>query len=321
MPIPALFENRLRLPVIGSPMFLASGVELVLAQCRAGVVGCFPSLNARPADQLGVWLARIKAELAAWDAANPQQPAAPFGVNLILHKSNPRQRDDLDCVVEHRVPLVITSVGRPDKVVERVHGHGGLVFHDVVNVRHARKAIDCGVDGLILVCAGAGGHAGTLSPFALLAEVREFWDGPIALAGAISDGRAVRAAEVMGADFAYMGTRFIPTAESAAADGHKRMVVDDACADIVYTPVFSGIWANYLANSVRATGIDPTALQGVQDGGRSDLFDDNKPRAWSEVWSAGQGIGPIHRIQPVAELVAQLRREYAAAVAIPAAFA
>lgn len=322
MAIPAPLAGRLALPLICSPMFLASGPELVLAQCKAGVVGSFPALNARPAAALDAWLTRIGAELADWDATHPARPAAPYGVNLILHRSNPRQAADLDCVVRHRVPIVITSVGRPDAVVARVHDYGGLVFHDVVSVAHARKAAAAGVDGLILVCAGAGGHGGSLSPFALLAEVRRFWDGALVLAGALADGRSLRAAEVMGADLGYMGTRFLATRESAAEPAHKAMIVRDGADDIVYTPVFSGIWGNYLKNSVIAAGIDPASLDGRQTGGKDDLFaaPEDKPKAWKEVWSAGQGIGGIADIPAVAELVARMRREYAAAAATPAAY-
>ena len=323
MPIPALFTGRLALPLIGSPMFLASGPELVLAQCKAGVAGSFPTLNARTPELLAAWLERIEGELADWDAQHPERPAAPFGANLILHKSNPRRDVDLDCVIAHRVPFVITSVGRPDAVVERVHAYGGLVFHDVISVEHARKAAAAGVDGLILVCAGAGGHGGTLSPFALVAEVRQFWSGTLILAGALSDGRSLRAAEVLGADLGYMGTRFIATREAAVDPRHKSMIVADAAADIVYTPVFSGIWANYLKNSVRAAGIDPDALSGSQDGGKIDLFaaPEDKPKAWKDVWSAGQGIGSISDVPSVAELVARMRDEYDAAAAVPATFA
>ncbi|HQZ01916.1 MAG TPA: nitronate monooxygenase family protein [Thauera sp.] len=322
MPVPALFKGRLALPLIGSPMFLASGLELVLAQCKAGVAGSFPTLNARTPELLEQWLERLKVELADWDAQHPDSPAAPFGANLILHKSNPRRDADLDCVVAHQVPFVITSVGRPDAVVERVHAYGGLVFHDVISVEHARKAAAAGVDGLILVCAGAGGHGGTLSPFALVAEVRRFWDGPLVLAGALSDGRSLRAAEVLGADLGYMGTRFIATREATADPRHKAMIVADAVADIVYTPVFSGIWANYLKNSVRAAGIDPDTLSGSQDDGKIDLFatTEAKPKAWKDVWSAGQGIGSIDDVLTVAELVARMKEEYEAAAAVPAAF-
>lgn len=323
MPLPDLFRDRLALPLIGSPMFLSSGQALVLAQCKAGVAGSFPTLNARTPELLDQWLTHIAAELAAWDDEHPEQLAAPFGANLILHKSNPRREADLDCVVRHRVPFVITSVGRPDAVVARVHGYGGLVFHDVISVEHARKAAAGGVDGLILVCAGAGGHGGTLSPFAFVAEVRAFWDGPLVLAGALSSGRGLRAAEVMGADLGYMGTRFIATREATADARHKDMIVRDGAGDIVYTPVFSGIWANYLKNSVRAAGIDPDALEGHQNGGEVDLFasPDSKPKAWKDVWSAGQGIGAIHDAPSVAELVARMRREYRDAAALPARFA
>lgn len=322
MPLPEALRGRLRLPLMCAPMFLASGPELVQAQCKAGVVGTFPTLNARPGSALDDWLARIAADLADWNATHPDQVAAPFGANLILHRSNLRQEVDLDTVVRHRVPIVITSVGRPDRVVDRVHGYGGIVFHDVVSVAHARKAADCGVDGLILVCAGAGGHGGRLSPFALAAEVRAFWDGPLVLAGAISGGRGLRAAEVMGADLGYMGTRFIATRESAADAGHKAMIVRDSAADILYTPAFSGIWANYLTNSVIAAGIDPARIEGQQDGGKSDLFAglDRKPKAWKEVWSAGQGIGSIHDVPAVAELIERLHREYAEAATTPAHF-
>lgn len=323
MPLPDLFRDRLALPLIGSPMFLASGQALVLAQCKAGVAGSFPTLNARTPELLDQWLTHIAAELATWDDEHPEQLAAPFGANLILHKSNPRREADLDCVVRHRVPFVITSVGRPDAVVARVHGYGGMVFHDVISVEHARKAAAAGVDGLILVCAGAGGHGGTLSPFAFVAEVRAFWDGPLVLAGALSSGRGLRAAEVMGADLGYMGTRFIATREATADARHKDMIVRDGAGDIVYTPVFSGIWANYLKNSVRAAGIDPDALEGHQNGGEVDLFasPDSKPKAWKDVWSAGQGIGAIHDAPSVAELVARMRREYRDAAALPARFA
>lgn len=323
MPIPALFKGRLALPLIGSPMFLASGPELVLAQCKAGVAGSFPTLNARTPELLAAWFERIEGELAEWDAQHPDSPATPFGANLILHQSNPRRDVDLDCVIAHRVPFVITSVGRPDAVVERVHAYGGLVFHDVISVEHARKAAAAGVDGLILVCAGAGGHGGTLSPFALVAEVRQFWSGTLILAGALSDGRSLRAAEVLGADLGYMGTRFIATREAAADPRHKSMIVTDAAADIVYTPVFSGIWANYMKNSVRAAGLDPDALAGRQDGGKADLFAaaGDRPKAWKDVWSAGQGIGSIVDVPSVAELVARMRDEYDAAAAVPATFA
>lgn len=320
MALPEMLRGRLRLPLICSPMFLISGLELVLAQCRAGVVGTFPTLNARSTAELGQWLDRIGSELAAWNSSHPQQPAAPYGVNLILHRSNNRQQADLEQVVAYRVPLVITSVGRPDRVVESVRDYGGMVLHDVVSVAHARKAVECGVDGLILVCAGAGGHGGTLSPFALVAEVREFWSGPLVLAGAMSNGQALRAAEVMGADLGYMGTRFIATSEACAPEAHKQMILRDGADDILYTPAFSGIWANYLRGSVLAAGVDPMALSGQQSGGGDDLFAglDSKPKAWRDIWSAGQGIGGINDAPSVAELIERMCREYEQALKLPA---
>jgi len=311
-----LFARPLRLPVIGAPMFLVSGIELVLAQCKAGIVGSFPSLNARSPQQLAQWLERIARELAAHDAAFPERLSAPFGVNLILHRSNLRQAQDLDTLTTYQVPLVITSVGKPDHVVQRVHAYGGKVLHDVISSEHARKAIACGVDGLILVCAGAGGHAGTLSPFAFVREVRRFWDGPIALAGGLSDGASIRAAEVMGADFAYLGTRFIATVEASAEADYKAMLVHDSSADIIYTPALSGIHANYLINSIRACGIDPARLDTVPGpGGSEDLFSglEHAPKAWKHIWSAGHGVGAITDVPGVAELVQRLLDEYRAA--------
>lgn len=320
MPIPTPLANRLALPLIGAPMFIASYPELVIAQCRAGVLGCFPSANARSARILGEWLARIADEIAAHAAAHPGQPVAPFGMNLILHAANTRREEDLALAVEHRVPLLVTSVGKPDRVCDRVHGYGGLVFHDVISVRHARSALDCGVDGLILVCAGAGGHAGTLSPFALLAEVREFFAGPVALAGALSTGRQLRAVEVLGADFGYMGTRFLATREANVPDEQKQMMLASDAADIVYTTAFTGIKANYLRGSIERAGLDPDALA---DGrAPQDLFDParSEARAWKEIWSAGHGVGSIHDIPTVAELVVRLCEEYAAAVGQPSAY-
>lgn len=322
MPIPEPFVDRLALPLIGAPMFIASYPELVIAQCKAGVLGTFPSLNARSLEMLDDWLTRIAAETTAHAAAYPQRRVAPFGMNLILHRSNTRRDEDLALAVQHRVPLVITSVGKPDSVCGAVHAYGGLVFHDIISVRHARSALDCGVDGLILVCAGAGGHAGPLSPFALLAEVREFFDGPIVLAGALGNGRQLRAVEVMGADFGYMGTRFIATREAHVPDAQKQMMLAATAADIVYTPVFSGINANYLRGSIERAGLDPDAL-GAGTGPPAELFDPAKigARAWKDIWSAGQGVGTIHDVPSVAELVGQLAYEYAEAVALPSAFA
>lgn len=320
MPIPSLFQGKLSLPVIASPMFIVSYPDLVLAECKAGIVGTFPSLNARTPEQLDDWLGRITAELADDAAANPDKPVAPFGVNLIVHRSNSRLQGDVELLVRHKVPLAITSVGAPVGIVEAIHSYGGLVFHDVTNIRHARKAIEAGVDGLILVAAGAGGHAGTLSPFALLSEVREFFDGAIVLAGAISSGAQVRAAEVLGADFAYIGTRFIATAEGNAPAEYKQMIIDHAAVDIVYTPMFSGIPGNYLGPSVAANGIDVTAIAGGAADPNLSIEDWSKKKAWKDIWSAGQGIGTIHDAPPVADLVARMKAEYRAAAAKPASF-
>ncbi len=299
MPIPALF-NGLSLPLIGAPMFLVSGPELVIAQCRAGIVGTFPALNARPSIQLGEWLAQIEGAIAG----------APYGVNLIVHNTNTRLDEDLAICVDHRVPLVVTSVGEPSKVVGAVHGYGGLVFHDVISVRHARKAIAAGVDGLILVCAGAGGHAGLLSPFALVSEVREFYDGPLVLSGAMSHGNHIRAAQVMGADMAYMGTRFIATQEAAAPDAYKQMILESSAADLVYTPAFTGVSGNYLRPSIVAAGLDPDNIVGGKDKPNLELESRTGAKAWKDIWGAGQGVGSIHDVPNVEELVARLKREY-----------
>ncbi|MCL4786088.1 MAG: nitronate monooxygenase [Verrucomicrobia bacterium] len=311
MPIPELFHGRLTLPVIGAPMFLASGPELVMAQCKAGVPGVFPSVNARSPGMLEEWLARIERELEAFRAAHPGAVVAPFGVNLIVHSTNPRLPEDLALVVKHRVPFIVTSVGKPAEAVRAVHAYGGIVFHDVTTVKYAHKAIEAGVDGLILVCAGAGGHAGTLSPFAFVAEVREFWSGPIALAGAISSGQAIRAAEILGADFAYLGTRFLATTEANVPASYKRMIVDHAAADILYTSAFSGVPGNYLRPSIAASGIDAETL--VETPGKPALKmfapEANQPKAWKDIWSAGHGIGTIHEIRSAAEVIADLRKE------------
>ena len=315
MPIPELFRNRLAMPVIGAPMFIASGPELVIAQCKAGVPGVFPSINARSPEMLDEWLMRIHREVELHRAKNPQLPVAPFGVNLIVHNTNPRFAEDLAQVMRHRVPFVVTSVGKPAEAVRAVHSYGGIVFHDVTTVNYAHKAIESGVDGLVLVCAGAGGHAGTLSPFAFIAEVREFWSGPIALAGAISTGRAVRAAEVLGADFAYLGTRFLATLEANVPEAYKRMIVEHRAADILYTSACSGVPGNYLRPRIVASGIDPETITEALGKPTLNMFkpDANKPKAWKDVWSAGHGIGAIHEVASVAEIVATLRREYQAA--------
>lgn len=320
MPLPAMFEGRLSLPLIGAPQFIVSGPELVIAQCKAGVVGTFPSLNARPIEQLDEWLTRMKTELAEYKAANPHLPVAPFGVNLIVHRSNSRLEEDLELVVKHQVEFIITSVGAPTEIVKAVHGYGGIVFHDVTNIRHAKKALSTGVDGLILVCAGAGGHAGTLSPFALVPEIREMYDGPVVLSGSMSSGQAVRAAVVLGADMGYMGTRFIATQEANAVQGYKDMLVDYAASDIVYTPAFTGIPGNYLRPSIVAAGLDPDNIEGGKDAPDMDLSnrDKTKPKRWKDIWGAGQGLGTIHDIPATGDLIARLAREYQEACGLQA---
>ena len=306
-------RSDLTLPIIGAPMFIVSTPQLVIAQCVSGVIGSFPALNARPKELLDEWLAQVSAALAAHRAANPGARVAPFAVNQIIHESNDRLDHDLDACVRHRVPLVITSLRAPGAVVGPVHRYGGVVFHDVTTIRHAEKALEAGVDGLVLVCSGAGGHAGTLSPFALLQEVRRFFDGPIALSGAISTGRAILAAETLGADFAYMGTRFIATTEANAVAGYKQMIVDARAADIVYTPHFTGVHGNYLRPSIAAAGLDPEHLPPRDKSSMN--FGSNGAKAWRDVWGAGQGVGTIDEIVPVRDLVAKLRREYDAALA------
>lgn len=305
-------KRNLILPVIGAPMFLVSGVDLVVAQCCNGVIGAFPALNARPAAALDTWLSEIRARLAQFEDETGKTPA-PFAVNLIVHGSNDRLDEDLAAVVRHKVPLVITSLSVPDKVIAAVHGYGGLVFHDITTVRHAEKAAAAGVDGLILVAAGAGGHAGRLSPFALIAEVRRSYDGAIILSGAIADGRAILAAEALGADFAYIGSAFIACDESIAAEGHKQMIVDSRAADILYTPYFSGTPGNYLIPSIKAAGADLEEAEAAQPRKMEFGSGSSKPKAWKDVWSAGQGVGPITTVQPTGDYIAQLKAEYDAA--------
>jgi nitronate monooxygenase len=299
---------QLALPVIGAPMFTVSGPALVIAQCTSGIVGAFPALNARPKAQLDDWLAEVRAALDGHRERHPGARVAPFAVNLNVHASNDRLDHDLDLCVKHRVPIVITSLRAPAGIVEPVHRHGGLVLHDVVSVRHAEKALEAGVDGLVLVCAGAGGHGGTLSPFALLPEVRRLHPGPIALAGAIATGRAVLAARALGADLAYVGTRFIASAEATAVERYKQMVVESSAADVVYTPLFTGVPGNYLRASIAAAGLDPERLPPAEAGTRN--FGPNRPKAWRDVWGAGQGVGSVGEILPVREIVARLAREY-----------
>ena len=307
MPLPKALAGRLALPVVGAPMFIVSSPALVIAQCKAGILGCFPSLNARPEEALARWIAEIRGALAG----DPK--AAPFGVNLIVNKSNRRLDHDTEVCIRAEVPLVITSLQAPGEIVAAVHGYGGLVFHDVTTLRHAEKAAEHGVDGLILVCAGAGGHAGTLSPFALLAEVRRFFPGTILLAGAIADGRAVLAAQAMGADLAYIGTRFIATAEANASAAYKQMLVDCAARHVIYTPHFTGVSGNYLGPSIEGAGIELSILAAAAPGG-SYRSSADKPAAWRDIWSAGQGVGAVKQVVGVAEFVARLESEYQAAL-------
>lgn len=314
MTIPQLLDGKLSLPVIGAPLFIVSGPELVIAQCKAGIVGSFPALNARPAHVLEEWIIRIKEELAAYQAAHPQAKVAPFAVNQIVHGSNDRLQHDVEICVKHQVPIMITSLRPPADVVKAAHSYGGIVLHDVISVRHAEKALEQGVDGLILVCAGAGGHAGTLSPFALVSEIRRFYQGTIALSGAIANGRSILAAQAVGADLAYMGTRFIATHEANAQPQYKQMLVDTAASDIVYSPLFTGVHGNYLKPSIVNAGLDPDNLpvadkttMSFGSGGSS------KSKAWRDIWGAGQGVGSIDAVLPVAELVEMLKREYDAA--------
>ncbi|MCE2980898.1 MAG: NAD(P)H-dependent flavin oxidoreductase [bacterium] len=312
MALPVALRGRLSLPVIGAPMFLISGPELVIAQCTSGIIGSIPSLNARPPELLDAWLRQIAAACAAHAAAHPGDPVAPHAVNLIVNKANARLEHDLEVVIANRVPVVITSLSAPDDIVPRIHAYGGIVLHDVISTRHAKRALKAGVDGLILVCAGAGGHAGTLSPFALVSEVRAFYDGLIALSGAMSTGSGILAAQAMGADLAYIGTRFIATCESNAGDAYKSMIVDASAADIVYTPLFSGVHGNYLKPSVVAAGLDPDNLPAPEPGASYRRRDD-RPPAWKTIWGAGQGVGAIDAVEPVAAVVARLRSEYDAA--------
>lgn len=316
MSLPASLHGRFSVPVIAAPMFLVSGPELVIETCKAGVAGTFPALNARPAAQLDEWLTRIDTELAAFRAANPAAPCAPHGVNLILHASNARLKEDLATLVRHRVPIVITSLGNPAEVADVVHGYGGLVLSDVVHAYHARKAIAAGVDGIIAVAGGAGGHAGVQSTISLVREIREFWDGLLVAAGSISDGAAIRAVEVLGADLAYMGTRFIATRESMAQPEYKQMVVESTPADIVYTDAISGANANFMWPSLERAGYRREELAtGFGKGKLHDLSEEAK--AWRDVWSAGHGVATIGDVPAVVELVARLAAEYRAACALP----
>jgi nitronate monooxygenase len=303
--------SRLRIPVVGAPLFIISQPELVIAQCQAGIVGAFPALNARPPELLDAWLTQISSALAAWSAAHPERPAGPFAVNQIVHKSNDRLGHDLELCVKHRVPIVITSLGAREDVNQAVHSYGGIVLHDVINVVHARKAIDKGADGLIAVCAGAGGHAGALSPFALVDEIRAWWDGPLLLSGAIANGRSVLAAEALGADLAYIGSAFIATREAHASDRYKQAIVESSAADIVYTNLFTGVLGNYLKPSIVAAGLDPDHLP-TSDPSKMN-FGAASTKAWKDIWGAGQGIGAIRDVPTTGALVDRLAAEYAAA--------
>jgi nitronate monooxygenase len=311
MSLPPILRGRLRIPVVGAPMFIISHPALVVAQCTSGIVGSFPALNARPPEMLDTWLTEIRDGLAAWDADHPDRPAAPFAVNQIVHKSNDRLAHDLELCVTHRVPIVITSLGAREDVNQAVHSYGGIVLHDVINVVHARKAIERGADGLIAVCAGAGGHAGALSPFALISEIRAWWDGPLLLAGAIANGRSVLAAQALGADLAYIGSAFIATVEAHASPRYKEAIVDAEAADIVYTNLFTGVLGNYLKSSIVNAGLDPDNLP-TSDPSKMN-FGSASTKAWRDIWGCGQGIGGIQTVATVAELVDRLVDEYAAA--------
>ena len=297
-------------PVIGSPLFIISNPQLLIAQCKAGIVGSMPALNARPAEQLEDWLAEITEELASYNRAHPDAPAAPFAINQIVHRTNDRLEHDMALCEKYKVPILITSLGAREDVFQAVHHWGGVVLHDVINNRFAHKAIDKGADGLIAVAAGAGGHAGIKSPFALVQEIREWFDGPLALSGSIASGRAILAAQAMGADFAYIGSAFIATDEARAVDAYKQMVVDSTSDDIVYSNLFTGVHGNYLSPSIRAAGMDPDKLP-VSDPAAMSFGKDRK--AWKDIWGSGQGIGAVKHIVPAGELVARLKREYFAA--------
>jgi nitronate monooxygenase len=315
MALPAIFDN-LRLPVIGSPLFIVSGPELVIAQCKAGVVGSFPARKARPASQLDEWLHQITEELAAHNRDNPDRPAAPYAVNQIVHKSNNRLQEDIATCAKWQVPLTITSLGAQVELNDAVHSWGGIVLHDVINDRFAHKAIEKGADGLIPVAAGAGGHAGVTSPFALMREIREWFDGPVALSGSIAHGASVLAAQAMGADFGYIGSAFIATKEANAVDGYKENIVEAKAADIVYSDLFTGVSGNYLRQSIERAGMDPNNLpkgdistMDFGSGGNSEA------KAWKDIWGSGQGIGAVKAVKTVAEFVDQLEAEYRAAKA------
>jgi nitronate monooxygenase len=295
-------------PVIASPLFIISNPKLVIAQCTAGVVGSMPALNARPAEQLEDWLREITEALAAYNAHHPEAPAAPFAINQIVHKSNDRLEHDMALCVKYKVPIIITSLGAREEINAAAHSYGGVVLHDVINNQHAHKAIDKGADGLIAVAAGAGGHAGVKSPFALVQEIRQWFDGPLALSGSIATGAAVLAAQAMGADFAYIGSAFIATEEARASQDYKQAIVEGNSDEIVYSNLFTGVHGNYLARSIRNAGLDPDNLPESDPSAMN--FGGGATKAWKDIWGCGQGIGAIHKVQPAAELVAQIKREY-----------
>ena len=304
-------KGKLKIPVVGAPLFIVSGPELVISQCKAGVVGSFPALNARPQEVLDEWLIQIKEELDKHNQENPDSPAAPFAVNQICHASNDRLMQDMESCVRHEVPIIITSLRPPLEIVEAAHSYGGVVFHDVINVRHAKKAAEQGVDGLILVCAGAGGHAGTHSPFALVREVKEWFDGTILLSGSISDGHSIASSLALGADLAYIGTRFIATKEANADQGYKDMLIESSASDIVYSSLFTGVNGNYLKPSIEKAGLDPDNLPGADKSKMNFGSGGNtKSKAWKDIWGSGQGIGSIKSDPTVQELVNELIEQY-----------
>jgi len=311
MSLPAALDGKLRLPLIGAPMFIVSHPALVIAQCQAGIIGAFPALNARPQEVLDEWIREIKDSLSAYSDAHPEEPVAPFAVNQIAHLSNDRLLADMEICVKHEVPIIITSLRPPAEIVQAVHGYGGLVFHDVINLRHARKAMEQGVDGIIAVCAGAGGHAGTSSAFALVKEIRQEFDGAIILSGCMTSGADVLASQALGADLAYIGTRFIATEEANAMPEYKEMIVESKSADIVYSSLFSGVYGSYLKGSIANAGFDPDNLpegdKAAMDFGNRDKAE---AKAWRDIWSAGQGVGNIHDVLPTRDLVLRMAEEY-----------
>ena len=315
MALPPVLQN-LRIPVIGSPLFIISNPDLVIAQCKAGIVGSFPSLNARPGPVLDEWLDRITTELAEHDARNPDRPAAPFAVNQIVHKSNDRLDHDVELCVKYKVPVIITSLGARPELNDAIHSYGGVVLHDIIDVRFAKKALEKGADGLIAVCAGAGGHAGRLSPFALIQEIRQFFDGPLALSGSIANGGAVAASLAMGADLAYIGSAFIATKEANADERYKQMIVDSSAGDIVYSNLFTGVHGNYLKPSIEAAGLDPDNLP-ESDPSKMNFGSggNTKSKAWKDIWGCGQGIGAVQSVASTADYVDRLEREYRDAIA------